>query len=94
MIASATTNAPSARYCAGFDSDVAAAELASQLTIMKPPRTSSQLVPSMARAIVSAAPLLEQPDLDRQEEGDGAEQVGVGAGDELRAGADADDWSE
>ena len=60
MTASATTNPPRARYCVPSERDWCAARLASQLTSTKPPSTNSQLVPSIARAMTSARPVVKK----------------------------------
>ena len=51
MMASATTKAMSAAYCVPGDTARIAKRLASQLTIMKPPKTTSQGTLSKALAI-------------------------------------------
>jgi hypothetical protein len=57
MMDSATTNPDRARYCPAAEAVVMAVWEASQLTIMKPPRTKSQFVPSIADAMGAARPL-------------------------------------
>ena len=56
ITASATTKPARARYCVPNDVDLWAERVASQLTRMNPPSTSSQFAPSMAGAMTSARP--------------------------------------